>query len=276
MISTNSASARSVRPFTFESYGVVAQIDSNVQGMVDEGAIVAHRSLVGQLQPAEGRKVEQLFEVERTKSLYKLFVNGEGIASCRGKKKFFKFFDAIVRITIGEHAVDRVFMHAGAVGWKGKGIIFPAQSYGGKSTIVTELVKRGADYYSDDFAIFDKEGLLHPFPRIITMRTRDGQFKHYDLPVESIGGTPATKPLPVGLVLFTNYEAGAKWNPVVLSPGQGSLEMIPFVLPLRRDPKLSMLALNSISNSAIIVSSRRGAAEEFADLILSFVDKNAN
>lgn len=276
MASTKSAAARSVRPFTFESYGVVAQIDSNIQEMVDEGSVVAHRSLVGQLEPVTGKKVEQVFEIERTKTLYRLFVNGEGIASCRGKKKFFKFFDAIVRITIGEHAVDRVFMHAGAVGWKGKGIIFPAQSYQGKSTIVTELVRRGADYYSDDFAIFDKKGLLHPFPRIITMRTRDGQFKHYDLPVESIGGVAATKPLPVGLVLFTSYEPGAKWNPVTLSPGQGSLEMMPFVLPLRRDPKLSMLSLNSIANSAIIIRSRRGAAEEFADLILNFVDKNVD
>lgn len=276
MTSINSAAARSVRPFTFESYGVVAQIVGNTQEIVDEGVRVARRSLVGQVHPIEGRKIEQLFEVERTKSSYRLFVNGEGIASCRGKKKFFKFFDAIVRITIGEHAVDRVFMHAGAVGWKGKGIIFPAQSYQGKSTIVTELVRRGADYYSDDFAIFDKEGLLHPFPRIITMRTRDGQFRHYDLPVESIGGVPATEPLPVGLVLFTNYEAGAKWDPVALTAGQGALEMMPFVLPLRRDPKLSMLALNSIANSAIIARSRRGAAEEFADLILNYVDKNAS
>ena len=272
MTSINSAAARSVRPFTFESYGVVAQIISNVQDIVDEAARVAERSLVGQLHPVHGKKVEQVFEVERTKSLYRLFVNGEGIASCRGKKKFFKFFDAIVRITIGEHAVDRVFMHAGAVGWKGKGIIFPAQSYQGKSTIVTELIRRGADYYSDDFAIFDKDGLLHPFPRIITMRTRDGQFRHYDLPVESIGGTPATEPIPVGLVLFTHYEAGAKWEPVKLTAGQGSLEMMPFVLPLRRDPKLSMLALNSIANSAIIAKSRSGAAEEFADLILILVD----
>ncbi|MBK8467131.1 MAG: hypothetical protein IPL32_15020 [Chloracidobacterium sp.] len=276
MTSINSAAALSVRPFKFESYGVVAQITSNVQDMVEEGERVAIRSLVGQIKPAKGKKVEQLFEIERTKSSYRLFVNGEGIASCRGKKKFFKFFDAIMRITIGEHAVDRVFMHAGAVGWKGKGIIFPAQSYQGKSTIVTELVRRGADYYSDDFAIFDRDGLLHPFPRIITMRTRDGEFRHYDLPVESIGGVPATELLPVGLVLFTNYEAGAEWNPIKLTPGQGSLEMMPFVLPLRRDPKLSMLALNSIANSAIIARSRRGAAEEFADLILNFVDNNAN
>src|SRR5205085_1299107 len=143
------------------------------------------------------------------KTLYTLYLNGEGLTSCRGKKKFFKFFDAMVRITVGEHARERVFMHAGAVGWNGKGILLPAESFKGKSTIVTELVRGGAEYYSDDFAVFDETGLLYPFPRTIGMRTRDGQYTPYDLTVESLGGRPATGPMPVGLILFTEYEAGA-------------------------------------------------------------------
>ena len=275
-IARSSAVSSSVRPFVFESFGVVIKIDGNVQEMVDEGEKVARTSMLNWVQPVKDKKAVQSFELNRTKSGYALYQNGEGIASCRGKKKFFKFFDGILRITVGENAVDRVFLHAGAVGWKGKGIVLPAESFKGKSTLVAELVRQGADYYSDDFAIFDKNGLLYPFPRIISMRTDDGEYKPFNLTVESLGGIAASDPLPVGLVLFTEYEAGQKWKPVTLSPGQGLLEMIPFVLPMRRDPEFSMRALNSIATRAIIASSRRGAAKEFAELILNFVDKNVN
>ncbi len=264
-----------VRPFTFESFGVVIKIDGNVQEMVDEGERTARTSLVNFVHRAEGKKVDQLFEVNRTKSGYSMFLNGEGLASCRGRKKFFKFFDAIVRITVGEHAVDMVFMHAGAVGWKGRAIVLPGQSFQGKSTLTAELVRQGAEYYSDDFAIFDKNGSLHPFPKKIMMRTDDGQYWPYEMTIESLGGTAATEPLPVGLVLFTKYEPGQRWKPpVMLSHGQGVLEMIPFVLPLRRAPEFSLRVLNSIASRAIIASSPRGAAKEFARKLLDFVDKN--
>src|SRR5205814_1107286 len=113
--------------------------------------------------------VDQLFELKRNKTGYALYHNGEGIGSCRGKKKFFKFFDSIVRIVVGENAVDRVFLHAGAVGRKGRAIVLPAESFKCKSTLVAELVRQGAEYYSDDFAIFDDHGLLHPFPRTISL-----------------------------------------------------------------------------------------------------------
>ena len=263
-----------VHPFTFESFGVTVRIDSNTQEMVDEGERMVRVSLVNMLRPVTRKSVDQSFEIRRNKTNYALYHNGEGMTACRGRKKFFRFFDSIIRIVVGEHAVDRVFLHAGAVGWKGKAIVMPAESFKGKSTLTAELVRQGADYYSDDFAIFDKQGLLHPFPRPISMRTDDGKYVPYDLSLESLGVAAATRPLPVGLVLFTQYEPGKKWKPLTLTAGQGVLEMIPFALPLRRDPELSLRVLNNIATRAIIASSPRGAAEKFAQKILDFVDKN--
>jgi hypothetical protein len=267
-------SQSSPRPFTFESFGVRIKIDGNTQEMIDEGERTARSSLLNLLRPLDGKATDQLFEIRRNKSSFALYHNGEGIGSCRGRKKFFKFFDSVLRIAVGVNAVDRVFVHAGAVGWKGNAIVLPAESYKGKSTLVAELVRQGAEYYSDDFAIFDKDGLLHPFPRVISMRTDD--FNLYDLTVESLGGIAASKPLPVGMILFTHYEPGKKWKPFVMSPGQGALEMIPFALPFQRDPEFSLRVLNSIASRAIIASSPRGAAKEFAQVLLNFVDKNVN
>lgn len=264
-----------IRPFVFESFGVVIKIDGNVQQIIDDGEKVARASLLNWLRPVKRKKADVSFYLTRTKTRYVLHQDDEGIASSRGKKKFFKFFDGIIRITVGENAKDRVFIHAGAVGWKGKGIILPAESFKGKSTLVAELVRQGAEYYSDDFAIFDKDGLLHPFPRIISMRTTDGVYP-YEITVESLGGKAATKPLPVGLVLFTQYESSKKWKPVKITAGKGVLEMIPFVLPMRKTPEFSMRVLKSIAGRAIMIGSRRGAAKEFAKALLDFVDKNVN
>jgi hypothetical protein len=276
MASSKTITRPQVRPFVFESFGVVIRINGNKQEMVDEGARVARESLVNLVSLADGKKIDHLFEINHSKNGYEMFLNGEGLASCPERKKFFKFFDAIVRITVGEHAVDRVFMHAGAVGWKGRAILLPGQSFQGKSTLTAELVRQGAEYYSDDFAIFDKDGLLHPFPRIITMRTDDGEYWPYEMTVESLGGTTATEPLPVGLVLFAKYAPGEEWKPDMLTSGQGLLEMIPFVLPLRREPEFSMRVLKSIATRAIIARSPRGDAKRFAELLLNFVDKNVN
>ena len=59
---------------------------------------------------------------------------------------------------------ERVFVHAGVVGWKGHAIVIPGRSRSGKTTLVAELVKAGAEYYSDEFAVLDAEGRVHPFP----------------------------------------------------------------------------------------------------------------
>jgi len=264
-----------VKPFRFESYGVRVEIASNVQAVVDDAAEVARVSLLGNIKRVRGGRFDHRFELNQTKSgIYILIQNHERISSGRSRKKFLKFFDSIIRVTIGEFAVDRVFLHAGVVGWKGKAIVIPADSFRGKTTLVAELVRNGASYYSDEFAILDENGLVHPFARPLSMRTDDGSYRTYQLTVEDLGGTYGEEPIPVGMVLLTGYEANRKWRPKILSPGNGVLEMIPFTLPIRAQPDFSMRVLNYVASSATIAHSLRGSAETFAKTLLSFADKH--
>ncbi len=266
-----------VRPFRFESYGVSVEITSNHADVVEQAAQVARNSLMGQIRELRPGDTDQAFELNRTKSgTFTLVQNGKRIASGRSRKKFFKFFDSMVRVAIGEHAVDRIFMHAGAVGWKGKAIIIPGDSYQGKSTLVAALISNGASYYSDDFAVFDGDGLLHPFPRPLAMRSPDGRSKTYELTPESLGGVRGIEPIPVSTILFTEYKPDTVWTPEILTQGKGVLDMIPFVLPLRQQPDFSLKVLNKITSRAIIASGRRGSADEFAKTLLDFVDKHVN
>ena len=71
---------------------------------------------------------------------------------------------------VAEMAHRRVFVHAGVVGWQGKAIIIPGRTFTGKTTMVAELVRAGATYYSDEYAVFDLQGRVHPYARPLGMR----------------------------------------------------------------------------------------------------------
>jgi hypothetical protein len=232
-------------------------------------------SLLNNVRPVRRKKFDLVYQLNRDARGRRVIIqNGEKIAGGGTHKKFFKFWESILRVGIAERAVDLVFLHAGVVGWKGKAIIIPADSFKGKSTLVSELVRNGAEYYSDEFAIIDRNGLVYPFARPIGRRTED--YKPYELKIEELGGSFGLTPIPIGLVLITEFKADAKWSPKILTPGQGVLEMIPFTLCLRHRPDFSLEVLNNIASSAIIASSLRGTAEKFAKTLLNFVDKRIN
>lgn len=266
------ARSSKIIPFDFESYGVFVRIESNVQEMVDAAERVLRVSLLNNVRTVRRKKFDLVFQLNRNKRGKRVVIqNGVEIAGGGTHRKFFKFFDSIIRVAIAERAVGLVFLHAGVVGWKGKAIIIPADSFKGKSTLVSELVRRGAEYYSDEFAIIDGDGLVHPFARRINRRTED--YKTYELTVEDLGGTYGKVLIPVGFVLITEYRLNAKWSPKILRPGQGVLEMIPFTLCLRHRPDFSLEVLNNIASNAIIASSLRGTAEKFAKTLLDYIDK---
>jgi len=273
-VTDKASPVEAVHPFTFESYGVSVRISSNRQDMIDEAAAVARVSLLGLVKVIRRKRVDLHFQLNRVGRRYVFIQNGEELTWGTSRWKFFKFFDSVIRASIGEYAPDLVFVHAGVVGWNGKAILLPADSFKGKSTMVAELVRRGAVYYSDDFAILDEAGLVHAFPRHLSLRTEE--FSEYKLTVDAIGGRPGTGPMPVGLVLLTEYRKGATWDPIVLTAGKGALEMIPYTLTFRNRPELSLRVLNIIASRAIIASSPRGNAIDFADVILNFVDKTVN
>ena len=267
-----------IHPFQFESYGVFIEINSNEQWIIDSAAEVAKVSLLGNVRKVRRKRFDYRFDLTLTQGgRYLMIQNGQRISSGRSKMKFFKFFDAMIRVSIGESAPDLVFLHAGVVAWKGKAIVMPADSFQGKTTLVAELVRRGAEYYSDEFALIDEDALVHPFARDLSMRsTVNGAVREDPIKVEDLGGKAGTVALPVSLVLLTSYVQGARWRPQVLSPGSGVLSMIPFTLSMPIRPETSMRVLNNVAQNAIIISSRRSSAENFVKILLDFVDKSVN
>lgn len=183
--------------------------------------------------------------------------------------ELFERFESDLQLFVAEAARRRVFVHAGVVGWEGRAILCPGRSFSGKTTLVAELVRAGADYYSDEFAVLDSKGRVHPYPKPLAVR--DAEQKQRKVSVEEFGGSAATGALPVGLVVVSEFRAGARFRPRPLTSGQGSLALLANTVPARLRPLEVLETLERVVCAATVLRGARGEAAEAAVRILERV-----
>jgi hypothetical protein len=174
-----------------------------------------------------------------------------------------------MRMHIAEHAPDRVFVHAGVVGWRGRAIVVPGRSFTGKSTLVGELVRLGATYLSDEYAVLDGDGRVHPFAKPLSLRPA-GSYAGVDHPVAVQGNAP----LPVGAIVSAPFEPGARWAPTRTSSGAGALALLENAPGARRSPARVLAAVRSAATAAAVFEGPRGEAARTAhDLLATLSDQ---
>jgi len=201
--------------------------------------------------------------------------NGESLVTDQPGKLFWKYFDSLIRILVAECTKSLVFLHAGAVGWRGKAIVLPGNSFFGKTSFVAELVRNGAVYYSDEYAIFNESGLVLPFARTLSLRS-DGPSK-FETPTtaEELGGVAGKEPIPLGCLFFTKFVPDSTLDYRVLSTGEGLMEIIPQTIGIKRNTEFALKVLKNALSDAIIVKSPRPDAGGFAREFLECVDNTA-
>jgi hypothetical protein len=175
-----------------------------------------------------------------------------------------------LQLYVAQMALRKVFVHAGVVGWQGRAIVLPGTSMSGKSTLVAALVHAGATYYSDEYAVFDAQGRVHPYSRLLSIRGRDGQPARR-CPPEAFGGRSGSCPLPVGLIAVTGYKPGARWRPRPLTPGPAALALLANTVPARSRPAAALAALQQVVTHATALKGWRGEAEATVEAILNGV-----
>jgi len=174
-------------------------------------------------------------------------------------------------IHVANYCPDRVFVHAGVVGWKGRGLILPGLSLAGKTTLTAALVRAGATYYSDEYAVVDRDGWVHPYDRDLQMR-EPGKFEQHSTTIESLHGHAATTPLCIAQVVFARYVPGSPWNPQPVTPGMAVLEMLRHTIPVQRVPRIVMSTLTAMLEGATAWSSERDEAEPVAQSLLQSLE----
>ena len=258
------ATAPGASEITFEAFGVRVHVDVGDPGLMERvwsflppGWQACAR---GSVETSFGLRVD----AAGTASLAR---DGAMLAENLPLDVAFDVLEREVRMVVALRAPDHVFVHAGVVAVDGSAIVLPGASFAGKTTMVAALVRAGATYYSDEYAVLDREGRVHPYARPLAIRTAGST--HEAHPVESLGGRAGAVPAAVGAVVLTRYSPGAEWHPQRLSPGEAVLSLLENTLPAQTRPDDSLQALARSVDGALLIESERGDADAAAGLLLA-------
>jgi hypothetical protein len=175
--------------------------------------------------------------------------------------------DSLIRQQVSVAAADHVFVHAGTVIWRDRAIVVPGRSRAGKSTLVAALLRAGADYASDEFAVLDEQGLVWPYPRRISIRD-SSIHGTTEVEVEAYGARCAAGPKQLGLVLVTQFVAGCTWQPARLTAAAGVSALMANTPVARAAPARVLRVLTRAVAAATVLHGVRGEAAPTAEAVL--------
>jgi hypothetical protein len=256
-------------PHTYlNSYGV--KLDVEVQDEAVQPAV--ERILPPGWQPSEEFPEDGHFTLgPGANGHYNVLVDGIAVGTDLNADVAVHVLDAQLRARIAALARDRIFVHAGVVAVGERALLLPGSSFCGKSTLVAALVSEGATYYSDEFAVLDEDGTVHPYPRLLSLRTGDGRHGDY-ASVEELGGHAGTGPARPALIVVTRYEPGRRWEPRPHTAGFGALSLLTNAVPARPRPEATTQAVSRAAAGAQVMEGNRGEAQETAAMLMAVLE----
>lgn len=257
-----------VGSLSFECYGARIGIRSN------DASFIAHsrERLPPHMRPNEGGSVDVQYSLVAEGGFFLVYRDAKKYMQAMRLRTALGWLELDLHKCVGINAPDHLFVHSGAVGWEGCGIVIPGRTRLGKTSLVAELVRQGATYYSDDWTVFDREGMLVPYAKPLMMRQPTGGRRNRQ--AEEIGGRVALEPMPVGLVVMTRYREGSQWRPRENSQAQAMMELLDRVLVSRKRPEFTLGILRKAVANAAVLKGPRGEADEVARAILDYAARS--
>lgn len=259
--------------FAFRAYGLRIGVRATSAPILDD---VRRRLPVG-AQETRAEVVDRLYSFVApgparagVRGFHLLYADAARQVRTFDKSELFEAFDQSLVPFLAGWSRGRIFLHAGVVGWRGRAIVLPGRTFTGKSTLVAALVRAGASYYSDEFAVLDARGRVHPYPRPIALR--DERLCTKIVTAGELGGRVGRRPLPIGLALLSRYREGRRLRPRPLTPARAILRLLPHTIPIRFRPEAALSALEAGLANAAIFESLRGDAAESARAILALAE----
>jgi hypothetical protein len=254
--------------------------------VTDPGALAA---VAGALppgsRPAEDPRVDHLLSWVtagsvtsrgRTRRSDVLYRGSRRVVRTTDRGALIQAMEAEFRRIVAEHSPRFVFVHAGVVEWQGRAIVIPGRSFSGKTTMVAELLRAGAAYCSDEYAVLDRDGSVHPFVKPLSLR--DGSARGADVVPAAFGARIGRAPIRVGAIVVTTYAAGAvdTYRPQQRSGALGALALLDNAVAARSRPGDVLHALAEASRGALVLEGPRGEARPAAEAILAAVDRSTD
>jgi hypothetical protein len=160
-------------------------------------------------------------------------------------------------------------VHAGAVVFKDRALLIPGSTHAGKSSMVAELLRRGAKLLSDEYALIDETGMVHSYPRPLLLRDSRMQQSPV-LPVE-LGSEFAREPVPAGWIMALEYRPESKWDVREVTQSEALMLMLRNTPhPLAESPEMIEGFLHAVSSAKCFAGSR-GEVVQGADQILQLI-----
>jgi hypothetical protein len=269
-----------MKDIAFESHGVRIRVSSDRPDVAER---------IGDLLPPDSKPCA----IESADESFGLVSDGDGAyVFTRGDSPVAKNIDlefglmmieTQIRIYLGQEAPNRIFVHAGVVAAGNRAIVLPGRSFAGKTTLVAAFVRAGATYFSDEFAVLDEHGLVHPYLTRLSIREgaealrapgpagpRPGSSEvRTHVHVSQLGGVSGDTALPVGAIVVTNYRPGAAWEPRELSPGRAALALLYNTVAALTRHEEALTVLSRATSGALLLEGERGEPEPVVEEVLS-------
>ncbi len=197
--------------------------------------------------------------------LHMLYVGPRRISRTARLEQLIEQMENDLALRVAALSEDEIFVHAGVVAIGGRAVLMPGVSGAGKSTLVKALMERGATYYSDEFALVDARGMVHPYPRRMSLRKKRRTVR---VSAAELGAESGDAPIPVGLVLDAKWREDGQWRPTPLSLGKSLLTLVRNAVTARSRPEDTFEWLSRAVKGASGIRCFRGEADEAADGII--------
>lgn len=223
---------------------------------------------------AEGDGVDTRFSIAPVDDGYEVSQDGVPMTPSVGRGIAVEILDAQMRMAVATMSPRGAFIHAGCVAVDGRAVVLPGRSFAGKTTLVAEMIRRGATYLSDEFAVLDEDGLVHPYPKPLSIRPPEATLRSVHMaaretPAADLGADTGARALPIVLIAAARYRPAARWSPEPRSRAQGALILLSHALAARLDTERVLPIVRRAAAGAAVLEGDRGDAGEVAEALLA-------
>lgn len=212
----------SIHGFSLQAFGTTVQATTTC----DDAYAVLERYIFPSLPRAIGAfaDADLSIRIDRVADQIQLFANDVHTASA---SQAISLVPDIIR-TLDDAVIPRLktlrAVHAGTVVWDGKALLLPGVSHAGKSSLVAELLRRGATYFSDEYALIDAKGRVHPYPRPLLVR--NGCPEQVPMLAAQYKAPVGNAPAQVGWILALQYLPACTWTVAPISQSEALLTLL--------------------------------------------------
>ncbi len=204
--------------------------------------------------------------IDQAAGEFRLTVDGDVVAAAGEPLGLVRALIQALDETVVQRLNGLRAVHAGVIAWKGRVLLFPGLSHAGKSALVREFLRRGATYFSDEYALIDAAGCVHPYPRPLLVR--DGGDEQHPLLAHALDAPVGDAPLPLGWIFVIAYRPESAWNVMTISQGEALMALLqntPHVLA--KSPEMVGIFQRAIADAQCFAGMRGDAADAVDEIL---------